>query len=304
MSIGPVRWYLALINGLAYFAIAWWAYDFGRRTNSREVGCFMAAMCLACAGNAIQLRWGNYAAIVMGFLIGMNYFSRIQRPILAGLFLGFAMLKPQNAMLFIFVLVARKQWTGVAAAIGYTLVAGWITAWRVGTTPFRMMDQLFQGAMSWTNLHLGVLDPIRAADIVPLPILTKIGLLAGIVIAGWLCWRYRSRSNEVLMAIAVVTSFATTYHRRFDAMMLGFLMVPLAARAFRRDSTTAWAALAINGLFLWLPLREKDYFNLVVSTAHCLVTIWGLALILRDPVGDLADSDQQQEIGPLSGAAA
>ena len=38
----------------------------------------------------------------MALLVGMNYFSRNNQQVLAGLFLGFAMLKPQNAMLFTF----------------------------------------------------------------------------------------------------------------------------------------------------------------------------------------------------------
>lgn len=303
LPLGVVRWYLALVNALAYFAIASWAYGMGRQIGGKEVGWFMVAMCLACAGNAIQLRWGNYAAIVMALLVGMNFFSKRRQPVLAGLFLGWAMLKPQNAMLFTFVLMARKQWSGVAVAIGYTLVAGCITAWRVGTNPLHMVDQLFQGAMTWSNLHLGILDPIMASGLVPIPVLTKIGLLSGIIIAAGLIWHYRSRSNEVLMAIAAVTSYVSTYHRRFDAMMLAFLLVPLAVRAFRSNSALVWAALIINGLFLWLPLRESDYYNLVTSTVHCFAAIWGLAVLLRDPDANLAESDDRRAANPLLSTA-
>ncbi len=302
LPIAVVRWHLAFVNALAYAVIAWWAYACGRQVGGREVGWFMAAMCLACAGNAVQLRWGNYAAIVMALLVAMNYFSRVEQPVLAGFFLGFAMLKPQNAMLFTFVLLARKQWTGVAVAIGYTLVAGGITAWRVRTSPLTMIDQLFEGAMRWDNLHLGILDPIRMSGILSTPVLTKIGLVAGIVVAAGLTWRYRSRSIEVLMAIAAVVAHVSTYHRRFDAVMLGFLMVPLSALALRRGSAPVWSALIINGLLLWLPLSEAVYFNPLISTTHCLVAIWGLTLVLRDPLADIAGSEPAR-VNPLLGGA-
>ncbi len=302
LPIGVVRWYLALVNALAYFVIGLWAYSFGRRVGGKELGWLMVAMCFACAGNAIQLRWGNYAAIVMALLVGMSFFSKRGQLLLAGLFLGWAMLKPQNAMLFTFVLMARKQWTGVAVAVGYTLMAGAITAWRIGTNPLHMLDQMFQGAMNWSNIHLGIFDPLMASGLVPLPILTKIGLLSGIIAAAWLCWHYRSRSTEVLMAIAAVTSYVSTYHRRFDAMMLAFLLVPLAACAFRTKSALVWTALIVNGLFLWLPIRERDYYNLVTSTLHCLVAIWGLVVLLRDPGGGLAESGDRREESLLSAA--
>jgi hypothetical protein len=242
-------------------------------------------------------------AIAMALLIGMNYFSRIGQPVIAGICLGLAMIKVQDAMLFTFVLFARKQWSGIAVAVAYTLVAGWIAAWRVGTTPLHMIDQLFQGTKSWTDVHLGILEPIMAAGIIPVPLLTKIGLLTAIVAAAWLCWHYRSRSNDVLMAIASVTSFSLLYHRRFDSILLTFLMVLLAARALRRNSAQTWALLFVNGLFLWLPMREIDYFNLVTSTINGLVAIWGLAVILRDPLADLVGCEPLRSIDPLPSSA-
>ncbi len=294
-----VRWYLVVVNSLAYAIIACWAYSYGQRYVGDQVGYFMVAVCLACAGNLANLRWGNYVAIVVALLIGMNYFSRRELPILAGLCLGFAMIKPQDAMLFTFVLVARKQLTGAAVAVGYTLIAGGITAWRVGTNPLVMIDQMFKGAMTWTeDLHLGILDPLKAANVIPTPILTKLGLVGGVIVAAALIWHYRWRSNEVLMAIAAVVAHVSTYHRRYDGIVLAFLLVPLAATALRNKSASAWAALVVNGLFLWLPLRETDYFNLVVSTAHCLVVIWGLVVVLRDPTAEVVESVPFRNIQP------
>ncbi|HEX4414794.1 MAG TPA: glycosyltransferase family 87 protein [Lacipirellulaceae bacterium] len=298
------RWYFVGINVLAYCIIAWWAYLFGRRFDGVGLGLFMVAITLACSGNLVNLRWGNYVAIVMALLIGMNYFSERQQELLAGLCLGFAMIKPQDAMLFTFVLLVRKQLLAVVVAVGYTIVAGCISAWRVGTNPLVMLDQMFKGAMTWTeDLHLGILDPIKTAGIIPTPILTKLGLVAGVLVAAGLMWRYRSRSSEVLMAIAAVVSMATTYHRRYDGIILAFLLVPLALRALRDRSAITWIALVLNGLFLWLPLREVDYFNLVVSTAHCVVAIWGLVLVLQDPTAVVPETAPRGAGLPLRGAA-
>lgn len=299
LSYSGVRWYLAFVNALAYLIISRWAYSVGNRSGGRDVGWFMVASCLACAGNAVQLRWGNYAAIVMALLLCMNYFSEREQPVLAGLFLGFAMLKPQNAMLFTFLLIARKQWSSVIIAVAYTLVAGAITAWRIGTNPLHMIDQLFKGAAIWTNLHLGIFEPLMAMRIIPIPWLIRFGLTASILLTAWLMWRYRARSNEVLMAIAVVISYVCLYHRRFDAMMLGFLLVPLAVQAFRTNSVGVWAALIVNGLFVWLPLREQDHFNMVVLPLHCLAAIWGLTVLLRGPLPESAKIDHGHQTDPL-----
>jgi hypothetical protein len=128
-------------------------------------------------------------------------------------------------------------------------------------------------------------------------------LLSGIVVAAGLIWHYRSRSNEVLMAIAAVVAYVSTYHQRYDAVILIFLLVPLAGLALRHGSKAAWAALVLNGLFLWFPFTQRLYFIPAVITSHCAVAIWGLCVLLRGPAGNALESRQLQPEAPFPGAA-
>lgn len=278
ISFSAVRWHFALATAIAFGVIGLWAYRTGSEFGRLE-GWFFVAICAAMAANYTSLKWGNYPPIITALLIAMVYFANRNRPIAAGSCLALAMLKPQMAALFIFFLLAKKQWKSAAVAIALTLVACYLGAWRVNESPQRILQQMFDGVSTWTMLNLGILQPLHLLGVSP-TLISKLGMVLGLAATALLAYRFRNRSDFTLLAIICVTSLLWTYHRRYDHIMAIFLLIPLARLALASNSRWHWGLLIVNGLFLWLPLREAYYGNTVTMFSHFAALIAGLIAVL------------------------
>ena len=98
-------------------------------------GWWLLAALLAPA-TAVNLFFGQYGYLLAGLLIG-GLSLRDSRPILAGILLGLATIKPQLGLLLPILLLAQRQWWVIAAAsatalllLGLSLAVDGIEVWR------------------------------------------------------------------------------------------------------------------------------------------------------------------------------
>jgi hypothetical protein len=97
-------------------------------------------------------------------------------------------------------------------------------------------------------------------------------------------------------AILCVMARLWMYHRRYDDMMLVFLLLALAIAALEHEKKTSFIPFCLVGATLWLPLRESHHTPPVVLTK---VAIWLGALgwlVTRAPARD--SSERSKVLGP------
>ena len=207
----------------------------------------------------------------------------LARPLSAGLFLAFAALKPQSSGPFALLLLARGRWIGaLSAAVVLAACTLGASLW-LGSSPIRLLSQVVGQAAHWEGGDTGILRLLLLAGFPRAAAIS--GLAVASFVGGTLLYAiHRERSLLVQAAIACVVARMWAYHRRYDDVLLVFLLVPLALAAFERSTRGAWIAFLSVGGTLWLPLREVDHGALVIL-AKVLVWFGGLAWLLRSPYG-------------------
>jgi hypothetical protein len=274
--------YFALLNALALVSIAW----FVRRLaapHGRAAIALLVASVSAISANAVVLRNGQYGLIVNAFLTSVLASLVLARPGQAGFFLALSALKPQSSGPFALLLFAKGRRVGVATAAATLLVCAFAAALWLERSPLRLLSQVFGQASHWEGGDAGVLRLCLVLGFpreVAIPVLAAGSMLAGAVLA----YVHRSRSLLVQAAIACVVARLWTYHRRYDDLLLMFLLLPLALAALERRAKGLWAAYVAVGLTLWLPLREVDHTPALIALK---VGIWvaGLAALLSSRFG-------------------
>ena len=277
-----LRWYFALLNAVALAAVV----VFARRMSApygKDAANLVTASILAISANAVTLRNGQYGLLINGFLAALLGAFSARRPLSGGLFLAFAALKPQSSGPFALLFLARGRWIGAltAAVVLATCTLG--AALWLGSSPFRLLSQVFGQAAHWEGGDTGILRLLLLAGA---PRATAIsGLAVASLVGGTVLYAvHRERSLLVQAAIACVVARMWAYHRRYDDVLMVFLLVPLAFAAFERSTRGAWIAFLSVGVTLWLPLREVDHGALLIL-AKVLVWFGGLAWLLRSPYG-------------------
>ena len=279
ISFSLVRIWFALLNLAAIAFISWWAFQMGR-TIGPEQGFFLVAATLAVFAHAVSLRLGQYGILINALLIGMLIREHKSQGVLEGLMLGVAAIKPNIAALFFLVLLVRRRFAIFGVASGYVFLAALIVAAAVRTGPFHMLRQMFQQTAEW---DLGDAGLVRLALQIGMPRswVTFGGLALGLGVCAVLLYKYRSRSLTVLFAIPAVVGRLWMYHRRYDDVMLVFLLVPLGVLALRRPTQISLGIFLLVGISLWMPLRDSDQ-TAVVILVKVFIWIIGLWHLLRN----------------------
>lgn len=279
--------HFALVNAIALVVILRFVQRAAAPYGTDAMYLVVAAT-LAMAANGVVLRNGQYGLIVNACLIGVVASLQTGRTGRAGGWLALAALKPQSSGPFgLLLLLSRARWRGVATV---ALVMGSLTAlvaWWVDRTPMHLLTQVFQQAAHW---ELGDAGLLRVGLLIGVPRTIWIPVLAvgTLTACAWLLRVHRHRSWLVQMAIAAVAARLWTYHRRYDDVLLVFLLLPLALLALERRDRTHWGLFVLTGLTLWLPLREVDH-TVPLITAKILVWVAGLTVLLRSEFGRAGD---------------
>lgn len=111
-----------------------------------------------------SLRYGNAGGIICCLLM-IAFFLEERHPILSGIFLGMAMMKPQIAGIICIVFLLKKQWKTLFVAAGFVF-SGWIsTSIVVDVDPLQLLEQTFSSGTAAPTQYLGLLNNLKYADI-------------------------------------------------------------------------------------------------------------------------------------------
>ncbi|NQV59895.1 MAG: DUF2029 domain-containing protein [Alphaproteobacteria bacterium] len=209
---------------------------------------------------AVNLFFGQYGFLLAGLLIGgLSQVDR--RPVLAGLLLGLATIKPQLGLLLPVLLLAQRQWHVMAVAavtaltlIGISIALDGIAVWRQYFELTLPVQQMFLETAIGFFMLLTV-TPFMAGKILGLPVPVLYGLqLAITLLCAFGVYRVGRRGPPLLAMVftLAVTFLATPYAMVYDLVLLsGAGLLLLAAQP---TWLATWPRSVACGLLWMLPL--------------------------------------------------
>ncbi len=192
------------------------------------------------------------AALAM-VLVTLARQSSPARQTRGGLAFALAMTKPSSALLFVVPVIARRRWLTLIICAGTLSAAALATGWWLRQSIAFQFRQFFvlsrqvvgEGANPILNALVSATSAASAAQTFAIA-----GMVATLAIA----WLLQRADLFVVFAALAVVSRLFTYHRSYDDVLLAFLMIELAGRAWSDESTRGWkVAWILGGLSVWLP---------------------------------------------------
>lgn len=273
-----LRVYFTALNLAALWIVLRYAQRLGARFGT-AASRLLAAAALAIAANAIVFRHGQFGIFVNAFLILMLGAMERTQPVRGGIYLALAALKPQTAGPFALAWLRREGLVALLVCGACTGAAAALASLWLDRSPLYLVSQAFGHAANWEGGDAGVLRLLLATGLprgAVIPGLMALGLASSALLA----FRYRARSPLVQAAIFAVIGRLWTYHRRYDDMMLVFLLLALGETALRTGKRSSWLTFTAAGLTLWLPFREEDHTPFLIAV-KVSVWIYGLVELLR-----------------------
>jgi hypothetical protein len=267
-----VRVWFALVN----FACLTWIVRFVAeyaRDQSKLDRLLIALSVTAIAAICTTIGVGNYAVIVVALLVGAYQADQAGRPVLSGLLMGIALLKPQLSGPFLLVALVRGRFRALAAATIYLVVAS-AAIWAISRVdPVRMFFQSAGRAGGFANTTAGLLTVVLDLG-VPYRYAAPLTAITCLAIFTPLLWFYRDRSLMLLYAIAAVTSRLWTYNLNHSNLILVFLLLALWRLAMENRDVRAGLMFLAVGASLWVPARLSD--SHLIQLAENLIWLGGV----------------------------
>jgi Glycosyltransferase family 87 len=220
---------------------------------------------------------GNYPVIVVALLVGAYQAEQADRPILSGLLMGLALLKPQLAGPFLLVALVRGRFRTLIAAVIY-VIAATIAVWVIsGIDPVRMLGQSLRMTEVYASTTAGLLTLVLDLG-VAYRLAATVTAIVCLAIFTPMLWYYRDRSLMLLFAIAAVTSRLWTYNLNTSNLMLIFLLLALWRLAIETRDMRAIALFLAVGVSLWVPAGFSEHH--AVQLAEHLIWLAGVIGLL------------------------
>ncbi|MCX6136303.1 MAG: hypothetical protein NTV54_02255 [Ignavibacteriales bacterium] len=235
---------------------------------SRDQSLLICATAVCNWALVYSMRWGQYSLPVLAALTLYMVAVKKTWPVLGGLSLAFAMIKPQVAFLFGFVAIAKKQWELLLIAI-MTVSAAWVgAAFWVGKPILSML-----AAKAKQNIEIGYYYGLFDVFIRTSHHRESWLLLSGVLFVTimMLAALLQSRKSvEYHMAVAAVASTMWTYSGVYDSLVLAFMMYYFMLQYYRQHTNyIADMLLIASAILVWQP----------TGFSHGI--IWAIPLIMR-----------------------
>ena len=241
-------------NAFATVVIGVWAYYQGR-PHGLQAGLLSACAVLAINAFCNSLVVGQYGTLVVALVIAAELAYRRQRHGISGLLIGVAMIKPTVAAPLVLPFVVRAAWKPLVVAALYLVVGTGVVYVMTEINPIEMCAAMVRAGAQSTRADNGVAGLMWQSGmnvnwILPILVTCGIGLLIVTIV------RYRKMDPLVLFAVCCVIGRVCTYHRKYDNVMLVFLLVALSFAACGPNrSLLAKVGFLMCGISLWLPVR-------------------------------------------------
>ncbi len=249
-----VRFCFAGVNLVLLGCIAGWNFRLG---GARwELALLFPAASLAADSLCATLAVGQLGIIVVGSLLAASWFDERRRPILAGLLLGVALIKPTLSLPFLLPFFIKGRWLTLAVASAYTVLASGIVWALVQTDPITMLVQMQTAALEWKTIYYtGGADPIALLTYIGVPpkVALQVSPVIGLAFAFVLLWFWRRASMMTLFAIASIAARFWVRHLHYDDLIVLFVLFGLAEVLAACPGPSAAVAYGILAFAFVLP---------------------------------------------------
>ncbi|MGO9579191.1 MAG: glycosyltransferase family 87 protein [Desulfobaccales bacterium] len=267
--------FFAILNAFSIGILAWFTYRVTKRYG-RLPAIGLASAVLAMGSNSFALGNAQYGIIINAMISGMALCLSANLPILAGLLYGVSLVKPSISAPFFFILIAKRQWAAVAAAIAYIITSSIAISVITGTDPFTMFLQFLDVRRAGGVLGGSSSGPVNIAvylgssEMSALKIIAFIFLVTSFIVI----WKFGESSLIVLLAIASVFGYLWTSHRSYDDVMMAFLLIALGDLALKESHLLSYVIFGIVTFTLWLPPSIAS----IPFVGYAKIIIWVLSM--------------------------
>lgn len=287
----------------------------GRYIQSKWVAVFFCGLFLSLPGLATDLKWGNYTAVSIFFLMLCMHLCRSKKLLillLAGFCYSIAFVKPQLVALFGLILLYKGYWRvwSVAAAlvVAYTL----ISAVNLHVFPWVLVSQLFESTVNYSGLYSyasyynhGLLDVLKLFE-VPVGFIVKLEFPLGIAAVSALYWVYHKRVPTItLWAIPATFTLLWSYNQKYDWLIIYFLLFAFGIYALRSPAAFVKRNIAcfiVLVLVSAVATFKLMWFGYVVNCwlQFLLRVVWLAALLLLLRWQSAGNKDAKSISAPVS----
>jgi len=244
------RGYYAVLSLASCGLIAWWAYA-SRRTTAGA--WLLVGVALANLGYSQTLINGNQGVLVMAGLV-LAIWLRNERPILAGLCLGIALVKPTIAAPFVLLFLVDRRYLTLAVASIFLVASALLTAALCHTSVATLFAQSLEGSSRYVIGGYALWKVFRASGM-SLSLALSLNAAIFFVPLVALLWRTRERRiafTPSMLALVAVVARIFTYHNSIDNVVMTFLVVALGVRFLetRRPVDAWWLAAVVASLLI------------------------------------------------------
>jgi glycosyl transferase family 87 len=244
---------------------------------------------LALAYPAVFINLGHgHNGFLTAALLGGALVMLVERPIVAGILIGFLAYKPQFGLLIPLVLVAGGHWRAFIAAAATVAVLALAVTFAFGTdvwtafltsTKFTRTVVLEQGDTGWHKIQ-SVFSVVRMWG-GGIDLAYAVQGAVTLAVAAALAWLWHSRASFPLKAAALLigTVLATPYVLDYDLMLIAPAIAFLAADGVERGFVP-WEKTALAALWL-VPLVARTVALTTLIPLAVPVMLLGFALLLH-----------------------
>lgn len=285
-----LSWYV-LVVAASLVLFGAWSWRLGA-DDGRPAQAFMVMGALASIALPTSLRNLNYSLVACGCLAAYALAEDRGRPVLAGIALGLATVKPQLAALFFLVPLFRRSWLSLTVAAAFPLASLAGAGVILGKSPLLLLRQFQSESLGYANAYMGIFHMGLLAGWSRQAVVLA-GAISGVTAALLLLWRYRPALPAAMAAMGVLAT-VWSYHRPMDLLVVGFLVAALARLQLREPNRTTGLVLWAVCLSYWVPNLVRFAMVPVIPELFRLVWLLGaLHLLSREaapprPAGSLA----------------
>lgn len=268
LDLEAAKKYIWLLHFAAYLATAVVVY---RRLGSAYSNKVILLLMLLVGGHfsfMYSLRFGNAGAIIC-CLIVMSICMIDDYPWIAGILMGFAMMKPQIAMIVCFAYLLNRKWIPLLAAAAID-ISGWIcTSMVTHTSPLGLLKGTFSKGTVSDLQYLGLLSFLQNYGM-DRNVVLLLNVFIGILFT-YVLWYYLKKHCKVpkdaliLYAPSCAASTFWVYKNGTDYLILAFVAAFFVVMIMEKEMEKydfAWSFLSV--IFLEMS-RCAVYFGILAG---------------------------------------
>jgi hypothetical protein len=259
------RVYLAALDLLALATIGWLAATVLESPRGPSAPCLGVLSILAIGAINSTMTQGQSGLLVVACL-AIVFTALGRRPglannLAAGVALAFAMTKPSISLPFVIPLLFERRVLLLASCVTILALALLGSSWWLQLSPLVQLAQFDRASLEVVDAGANVVLHAAVLWLHSARMARDLLMAAGLAAAALASWQLRADRPALFGVLAVIARLCT-YHRAYDDVLLAFLMIALARRAFSADRSRGWQLMwIVTGSSLWLP------YSLYVATA-------------------------------------